>query len=115
MGKLKSLYLVLLVLLHVLRVVRHYLQLVRDLELVRMLYFDLLHLLARVPHRPQSVEFDYLLRVVLLVFDQIPLIHYFFNDARVELSISRIDRLAMSSLLEKFFIWFFQHFEKVSL
>lgn len=115
MGKLKSLYLVLLVLLHVLRVVRHYLQLVRNLELVRMLYLDLLHLLARVPHRPQPVEFDYLLRVVLLVFDQIPLIHYFFNDARVELSISRIDRLAMSSLLEKFFIWFFQHFEKVSL
>lgn len=34
MGKLKSFYLVLLVLLHVLRVVRHYLQLVRDFELV---------------------------------------------------------------------------------
>lgn len=69
MGKLKSLYLIFLVLLHILRVVRHYLQLVWDLELVRRLHLNLLHLLAGVPHRSQPVQFDYLLGVVLLVFD----------------------------------------------
>ncbi len=75
-GEFQSLQLRLLTLLHILRVIRKYLQTLRNFELRISIWFDLLLLLLLLwgTHRTETMQFHHFLRVVLLVFNKVALL-----------------------------------------
>ncbi len=61
------------------------------------------------------MQFHYLLGIVFFILDQIAFFEYLFDDARIKLSVSGIDSLAVSAFLKQFFIGLFQHLQQVGL
>jgi hypothetical protein len=99
----------LLALLNVFRIIGKHLETVRNSKLPLHLDFHLFNLLLMRAHRPQSVQLHNFLRIVFLVLNQISLLKHFLYHAGVELSIGRVDGLAVSALLEEISVWFFEH------
>jgi hypothetical protein len=48
------------------------------------------------------MQFNYFLGIVFLVLDEVAFLHNFFDDARIELSVSRVNGFAVRAFLEEF-------------
>ena len=101
MSEFQCLNLVLFVLFYIFRIIRHYLQLIRNFELlIRVNFLLFLLFLIWIAHRPQSMKFNYFLSTISLIPHLISLFQHFFNNTWIKFSICWVNSFAMSSLLK---------------